>query len=282
MLEWKLMQPVSTYYKSPLTTLKTELRLRGYSKKTIDSYVYHNEKFQDFVNKSVLKVTTKDIKRYIKYLIEAGYNKNSINLAISALMFYFKKILRRRFHVPRLKKDSRLYLVLSKDEVKRIINSITNIKHKLLIEILYSTGLRVSECVNLKVLDFDFSRNIGYVRYGKGKKDRIFCIASKLKNSLTEYLKDRKSGYLFKTSSGHYSIRTAQLICKKYARLADVHKNVTPHTFRRSFATHLIEQGTSIFKVQKLLGHSYVSTTQRYISGAKTDVEDIINPLDEL
>ncbi len=273
---------LSFYNKTPLENLETELVLRGYSKKTIDSYLYYNKQFLKFIGKSPKYVLEKDIKTYIKSLIGLGLEKNTINLAISAILFYYKKIMHRKFFIPRLKKDKKLYPVLSKQEIRQILDIIKNKKHKLLIQALYSTGLRVSEIAKLKITDIDMERNVGYVRLGKGKKDRLFTLSNTFVESLQQYLKKHNSEYIFSTVKGRYSTRTIEIICKRYAKSAKIKKNVTPHTFRRSFATHLIEAGYSLLIVQKLLGHSDIKTTQSYIRGSKVPMQAIINPLDSI
>ncbi|MBN2423168.1 tyrosine-type recombinase/integrase [Candidatus Woesearchaeota archaeon] len=277
-------EPIYDYYKNPAETLKTELRLRGYSNETIETYVYHNKNFLSYINKSPRLVRASDIKNYIEYLIIKKLDKNSINLAISAILFYFRTLYKRRFNIKRLKKDHKLFPVLSREEIKLILSKIKNPKHKILVEALYSTGLRVSECIKLKIDDFDLNRCIGYAKQGKGKKDRLFILSGLLLKDINEYLAHRKSDsiYLFDTKGSHITRRAAESIVKRYSRLAEIKKNITPHTFRRSFATHLIENKVNIFTVQRLLGHSHVQTTMGYVKNSKVDIEEIKNPLDEL
>ncbi|MBN2368357.1 tyrosine-type recombinase/integrase [Candidatus Woesearchaeota archaeon] len=279
------MKRNSFYNKTPMENLETELVLRGYSKETIKSYIHYNRQFLDFISKSPKYVYERDIKDFVKNMIDLGLDKNTINLAISALLFYYKKIMHRKFYVPRLKKDKKMYPVLSEYEVMQIIESADNMKHKLLLKALYSTGLRVSEAAKLQMADIDFDRNIGYVRKGKGQKDRLFSLSYLLVEELKEFFEqeDKKAGYLFSSGNGpHYTSRTIQEICRKYTKKAGIQKNVTPHTFRRSFATHLIEDGCSIYDVQRLLGHANVHTTQEYIKQSKVPINKIENPLDRL
>ncbi len=277
-----IRSPISHYYSDPLKTIETELKLRGYSKKTIKAYLYYNEKFLGFVGKSPKYVKANDIKVYVEYLIDKGLEKDSINLAISAILFYYKKVMKRRFQIPRLKRDKKLMPVLSKEEVKKIIGCAQNPKHKLLLEVLYSTGLRVSECAKLRVSDFDLDRKLGKARSGKGGKDRYFILSDVMVDHLLEFIGGRNEGYVFRTRKGYYRNRTIQAVCSKYTKKADVSKNVTPHTFRRSFAVHLIEDGYSVFQVKILLGHQQISTTQRYLAQTKTELQKIRNPLDVL
>ena len=266
-------------HKTPMEKLEMELQLRGYSRQTAKAYVHHNQKFLFFIKKSPKNVLKSDIESYILSLLEKNKDKATINLAVSSLLFYYKNILKRNFHVKRLKQENKMHSVLSADETRQLIKAAKNIKHRLLLKLMYSTGLRVSEAVSLKKRDIDYERKIGYIRCGKGGKDRMFPLSNNLLKDLNEHLNNHTSEYLFDTKEGCYTIRTAQQICKLYSKKAGIRKNVTPHTLRRTFATHMIENNVDIYKVQKLLGHSNTSTTEGYIKYAKTNF-NIETPLD--
>lgn len=177
------------------------------------------------------------------------------------------------------KRPRRLPTCLTKEEVKMVIDAIKNPKQRLVVSLMYGAGLRVSEIVKLSSDDIDLDRLIGYVRSGKGNKDRMFIVPKLLVDELKNYLSNR---YLFMGNKGsHYSIRSVQEIIKRACKDCGITKNVHPHTFRHSFATHLIEEGNSIVVVQALLGHISVDTTMVYLHSAKSTI-NVKSPLDEI
>ena len=269
-----------------LDKLETELKIRGFSRRTIDSYLYHNKKFLDFVKKEPSNVDENDAKRYIAHLMSnQGFKPRSINLALSSLKFFYNEILRNvAFNAVKTQKpEKKLPTVLSKEEVKRLIGAVDNPKHRLLIEFLYSAGLRVSECVDLKADDLDLSEKIGKIKHGKGNKERYIILSDNLIQHLNDYLSKRKdrSAYIFSIGGRHITIRQAQKIVKEAAKKAGIKKRVFCHALRSSFATHLLEAGTDIRVIQELLGHSNLSTTQIYTRVAKNKLELIKSPLDD-
>jgi integrase/recombinase XerD len=147
--------------------------------------------------------------------------------------------------------------------------------------LLYSTGLRVSELVNLKVEDVNFADKSGWVRHGKGAKDRLFVLSENLANEVQEYLKGKENKYLF-SKEGPLTTRNIQKIIKGTKIRAGISKRVTPHTMRHSFATHLLEQGTDIRLIQTMLGHSSLSTTQVYTHVSSDQIKKVANPFDSL
>jgi len=170
---------------------------------------------------------------------------------------------------------------LTKDEVRSVIDSADNEKSRLIISLLYSSGLRVSELVNLKVSDLDFKENIGWVRKGKGNKDRLFTLSQNLVNDVKKYLEGRQHEYVF-SKSKPLTTRNIQKIIHGVKKRAGINKKVTPHTLRHSFATHLLESGVDIRKIQVLLGHSSLNTTQLYAHVSSEEIKKIANPLDSL
>ena len=275
-----------------LKKLETELKLRGFSKKTISAYIFHNQKFLDYIKKESGKVSEDDIKAYLAYLMsDKQLQPSSVNIAISALRFFYKDVLEKDIFnkIKTPKQDKKLPTVLTKDEVKSLIISTRNKKHRLLIEFLYASGLRVSEAVSMKTRDLDLNERIGLVRLGKGKKDRIIILSHKLVENIEKYLKKRKkkgykSSYLFnvKNPEKHLSIRQAQKIIKKSAENAGIQKRVFCHALRSSFATHLLDSGIDIRVIQELLGHSNIQTTQRYTKVSTEKIKQIKSPLDNL
>jgi len=253
-----------------MKTMMQELEVRGYSKETMKAYEFHNRSFLKLIHKSPREVTKNDIKDYVRMLIRKGYERATINLTISALKFYYKQVLSRTFQVERLRTQKKLFSVLSIGEVERLFASAKNEKHMILLKFLYYTYARLSEVINLKCSDIDFERSQIHIKSGKGRKDRLITISPEYHLELKEYVSTSEpESYVFSTMNGKYSKRSIQKICSTYAKKADISKNITPHTLRRTFATHLIEKNIHIYKLSKLMGHSSTNTTEGYLSYAK-------------
>lgn len=260
------------------TQIIEECKLRGYSQKTIDSYVYHVGKFlasQESPRKYMLSQINKE---------KANETIRSIGFAIK---FYFN-ILKKSApemediinSIPNTKREEKLPVVLAKEEIQKMIFSTKNLNHRLIIQIGYAAGLRVSEIVNLQWNDLDFHRDTIHIKNAKGKKDRIVMLSHKVKEAL-QSLGNERTGIVFKTNRhGKYTQRTIQKIIETAAKNAGIHKNISPHTLRHSFATHLLENGVDIRYIQHLLGHRRLQTTQIYTH--VTSSAKITSPLDTL
>ena len=207
-----------------------------------------------------------------------------------ALKFLFTQIYHKEWakeYLPTPKIAKTLPLVLSKDEVRDILEAIPNFKHRTLIMFIYATGARVSECVNIKVADIDSKRRQVNIREGKGLKQRYVPLSPLLLKTLRRYyLQYRPEHYLFKGSGGkgtHLGVTALREICLKARyRTPHIHKRFTPHTFRHSFATHLLEQGVNLLVIQRLMGHSDLSNTLKYLHVQQLAIEQVVNPLDNL
>ena len=265
-----------------LETLYMELRIRNYSRGTIKSYIYRNQKFLNFIEKSPTEVTSSDIKDYLKHLTNRGSGPSERRQIIAALRFYYSEVLHRKFfkNIKNPKMPQKLPIVLSREEVKRMINITKNPKHKLLIQLMYGCGLRVSEAVKIKIQDIDLDRKVLTVRSGKGNKDRQLPIPKSLIDDLRNSITLRK--YLFEGRKRHITQKSAYEIVKNASKKAKIIKNVSCHTLRHSFATHLLESGTNIRYIQELLGHSKLQTTQIYTKVSKSSLKKIKSPLDNL
>jgi integrase/recombinase XerD len=267
--------------------IKREGFRRGLSQKTILTYCYCVKQFLNQTNKEIKKIKKSDIKEYLYQLKEKGLSSNSLNVYLNALKFLLQEILGKSvlLNIRYSKRPKTLPVFLSKEEVRQLINAIENSKHKLMIELMYSADLRLSELVNLKVQDLELSKNYGWVRHGKRNKDRLFVIADRLKQNIKNHIKEddlKYFSYLFKGRKNHISQRTVQEIVKQAAKKAKINKNVHPHTLRHSFATHLIENNYSVYDVQSLLGHNSSETTMTYVHMANPKMINIISPYDKL
>ena len=267
--------------------LRNELKLRGFSERTIAAYVFHNQRFLEFVKKDASQVVEDDAKAYVGYLLSDKKQKaTSVNLAICALRFMYDKVMEKsvftRIQAPKMEK--KIPTVLTQEEIRRLLEMTKNFKHKLLIEMLYSSGLRVSEAVNLKVDNLELEEKMGTVRSGKGMKDRHIILSDKLCEHMSDYLSQRKieNEHVFGVKDRKMSIRQAQRIVKAAAARAGIRKNVFCHALRSSFATHLLEQGTDIRIIQELLGHANIATTERYTKVSREQLRKVKSPLDNL
>ncbi len=264
-----------------LQNLHSELRLRGFSPLTVRNYSFFVEKFLKHAKKDSVSLTSMDAKQYLSSLFETK-SKNTIMLAAAALKFFYVEILKKDFSEIKMpKKEKRLPSVLTPEEVRALIGSADTEKSRLIISLLYSSGLRVSELVNLKVSDINMQDGTGWVRRGKGGKDRLFVMSPTLALGLREYLEGREHQYIF-SKQKPLTTRNIQKIIKLTSARASIDKKVTPHTLRHSFATHLLEQGTDIRIIQSLLGHSSLSTTQVYTHVSTDQLKKVQNPFDTL
>ena len=259
--------------------LLTELKLRGYSEKTQKAYYKINKRFLQWTNKDPLQITIDDVKGYLASKV-SKYSPRTVNLTRSALYFYYNEVLEKNFRKIRTPKiQNELPIVLSKEEVRSLIESAGSQKSKLIIMSLYSSGLRVSELVNLKWKDLELDQNMAWVRSGKGSKDRVIILSKSL---VDELKKLPKNIFVFEGPKGSLSTRNIRKIVSLAAKRAGVSKKVSPHTLRHSFATHLLEGGTDIRMIQELLGHSNLQTTQIYTHISFEQKKRIKNPLDNL
>ena len=260
------------------------MKLRKFSPKTVKSYLYYITDLLKQSNKNPKTVNTDDIRGYLEYLADKNFAASTLNGAYSAFKLYFEKILYRHFfaNIPRAKCPKKLPETLTKEEVKKILGTIQNVKHKLLLGLMYSSGLRVSEVVNCKVKDLDFESKLMRVRQAKGAKDRMTILSEKMIVVLQRYLKNKKSDdYVFESDrGGKLTERTAQKIFCDALQKSGIKKPATCHSLRHSFATHLLESGTSIRYIQELLGHARLETTQIYTKVANTNLQTIKSPLD--
>lgn len=276
----------SQYYPSqdPIVKLKQEMKLRQFSQKTVKSYCHYITNCLQWSNKNARDINTDDIRRYLEKLADKGVSSSTLNTSYSALKFYFGNILCRKFFlsIPRAKKDKKLPSVLSKNEVHKMIELAVNPKHNCMLCLLYGSGLRVGELVHLRAWDIDLERSVLIVRNGKGSKDRYVCLPAKLRLILeTQKRIKQPEDFLFTNGrGGRLTEKTVQEVVKQSAERAGIQKNVSPHTLRHSFATHLLENGTDIRYIQELLGHAKLQTTQIYTHVASNNLAGIVSPLD--
>lgn len=265
------------------------LTLQGASKRTIDNYASQVKKLKDYYDgKPIAEIDDGEIRDYLFFLREElSYSLSAQNIAVSAIKRYLLSLTERTvnsFQLPRPTGLRSLPKTLDKEEIIAILNQNMNIKHKCLLYLLYSTGMRCGEILNLKVEDVVFDNNVIIVKHGKGGKDRIVTLSDKIKDLLWTYLKlHRPIIYFFEgPNGGKYSASSVQKIVKKVVDKAGIDKRVTPHMFRHSYATHLHDSGMDIRNIQVLLGHSSTKTTEIYTYISKKDISKLKSPLDDL
>lgn len=276
-------EPFSPVWREKLIT---ELCSRKYSPRTIASYLHYNRAFCRLIQKKPENVIQEDITMYLAFLDKKqNLSSSSMNLAISALKFFYHEVLKKNIaqeqHRPR--HDKRLPVVLSSSEINKLLDMEKNPKHRLLLMLTYSSGLRVSEVVALKKEHIDVSRKTILIHSGKGQRDRYTMLSDRVSKFIGDYCTIYNiEGWLFPgiPSQYHLSIRSAQNIFDKALHNAKIQKDVSIHSLRHTFATHLLENGTNIKYIQELLGHSSIKTTQRYTHVARRSLLRIKSPLD--
>jgi integrase/recombinase XerD len=268
--------------------VRKECKRRRYSEKTAQTYISCMKKFLDFTGKGLDKISKKDVRLFLEHLSESGRTGNTMNVYHMAIRFLFEEVLDKRMWIDihYSKVPEKIPVLLTKAEVRKLFTAIINPKHRLMIEVLYSTGLRVSEFLNLKVADLNITNNYGFVRHGKGGKDRFFIISEKLKENVIDLIQNEQlseESFLFTSNRNRkYSARSVQQILGKAARKSGIKKKINPHALRHSFATHLIENGYSVSEVQALLGHKSPDTTMIYVHMASPTLIKIKSPFDDL
>lgn len=270
-----------------LKKLEIELKIRGFTKATVKTYRIHNLDFIQFINKDIKNINFEDVKAYLAYLSEKEIKSSTTILKLSAIKFLFNKILKQNIindeiEYPNLPK--KIPDALTKEEVQKLLSKVTNFKHRLLLEFMYGSGLRVGECASFCVKDINFDYHTAKVVSGKGNKQRMIILSKDFASRLKLYLdmRENKSEYLFpsKNFDRPISVRMAQKIIYKAAEEAGFNKRVYCHILRSSFATHLLENDVDIRYIQELLGHSDLSTTQRYTKVNTEKLRQIKSPLD--
>jgi len=267
-----------------LYNMKREMLRRKLSPRTVKTYLFHVNKFLlKNKDKTPKQFSKKDIREYLYKMEEKDLSGSSLNVIHNALRFMMIDILHKACYlkIKYSKTPKKKPAYLTKNEIKKILEIIENLKHKLLVSLMYGAGLRVREVTRLKVEDFYFEEDIGWVRGGKGNKDRAFIIPITIKNELIKFMENKKY-WVFEGRKGPLTISSVQMIVKKAGIKAGIEKNVHPHIFRHSFTTHLLESGNDISSVQTLLGHVNPTTTLGYSHAIKPKLISTKSPLDNL
>jgi integrase/recombinase XerD len=273
-----------------IETFRRWLRSKRYSGNTIETYTDALRTFLLFyAEKPVTEIGNDDVIAFNNdYILERKLSAAYQNQVVNAVKLFFSTVENRKLDIEgihRPKKGKVLPNVLSKEEVKAILEAHSNIKHRAMLSLIYSCGLRRSELLNLKPADIDSNRKLVIIRGGKGKKDRIVPLSMKIIEMLREYYKANKPKiWLFEGQNPGqpYDERSLQQVLKQSIQKAGINKPVTLHWLRHSYATHLLENGTDIRYIQVLLGHNSTKTTEIYTHVSTRSLQNIVSPFDNL
>lgn len=265
------------------------MKLKAYSWQTQKLYKGHLKRFISFVDMDLDKVENDDIRKYILFIMENDkHSKSFIDQAVSVIKLLYKEVIPKdiiSINIPRPRKDNKLPSVLSQSEVLQILQATNNEKHRTILFLIYSAGLRVGEVVRLKPKDIESNRMLIKVNKGKGAKDRYTLLSNIALEQLRKYFKLYKpETWLFAGSKegDHITERTVQRIFEGCCTKAKINKEVSVHTLRHSFATHLLESGVDLRYIQELLGHASSKTTEIYTHVTQKNISEILSPLDKL
>jgi len=275
-----------------LKQAEEEMILKGMSRATRRTYLSELGRFMADIRQVPATDFTNDrLRKYLAWCLEKiGLSENTIHSRMNALKFFFEQVLKREkffYEIPRPKRPFLLPKLLNEDELGRLFTALENKKHKAILFTVYSSGLRVSEVVNLKIADIDSGRMQIHIRGAKGKKDRYVNLSPLLLDILREYIKTcqpKPKEYLFESdqTATAYPTRTVQQIFSNARAKSRILKEVGIHSLRHSFATHLLDKGTDIRYIKDLLGHFNIKTTERYLHVSKQQLVNIVSPLDDL
>ncbi len=278
--------------KKILPQVQQHLQLKAYSLSTRKTYLNELAQFlQTIKSTPATDFTPQRIMDYLQYCYSTlALSENTLHSRTNALKYYYEKVLGREkffWEIPRAKKPFQLPNVLGEREITALFNALTNLKHKAILFTAYSSGLRVSEVVSLKLADIDSGRMQIKIESAKGKKDRMVNLSPVLLDILRQYLKKANPqpvNYLFESEiiGEPYSSRSAQKVFQRAKEKAGIAKEVSFHSLRHSFATHLLEKGIDIRYIKDILGHFSIKTTQRYTHVKKEQLIQITSPLDDL
>ena len=285
-ITWFRKRQLPTNYRVCPDSYLDKLELRKYANNTVKTYVTSFETFINYyISKDLVAINESDVRKYILKLVQLDKSNSYINSAINSIKFYYESVLgmpNRFYEIERPRKEKKLPKVLSKEDVLSVIANTNNLKHKCIVSLLYSSGIRRNELVNLKITDIDSKRMLIRIEAAKGNKDRYTLLSHSLLEDLREYYKQYKpEKYIVEGMYGkQYSGQSIGKIVVNAAEKAGIKISVTPHMLRHSFATHLLEAGVDLRQIQVLLGHSSSKTTEIYTHVATTTFKKIKNPLD--
>jgi integrase/recombinase XerD len=266
-----------------------DLRIRNYAPTTVACYIRSVAEFAQHFNKPPDQLGPEEIRAWQLFLLKEKRVKLSTYIqAVCALRFFYQNTLHRRIEIDRIplpRYEKKLPVILSKAEVKALLEAPKNLKHRAMLATMYGAGLRVSEVAHMKVCNLDRERHVIWVRGGKGHKDRQVMLAEPLRDLLAAYWRwKRPTNWLFPGRNPDSPIATNSVFraCEKAAQKAGISKPIHPHSLRHAFATHLLDEGVNLLVIQTLLGHAHLKTTARYLHLSDSVVRSTRSPLETL
>jgi integrase/recombinase XerD len=266
-----------------------DLRIRNYAPRTVEAYIRWVAEFSKHFHRPPDQLGPEEIRCWQLHLLEEKQVKQATYIqAVCALRFFYRNTLNRKIEMDRIplpKYEQKLPVILSKEEVKALLEAPRNLGHRAILATMYGAGLRISEAAHLKVTDLDRERKVIWVRGGKGRKDRQVMLAEPLREVLVAYWRwKRPTDWLFPGRKPGCPITRGSVFetCQKAARRAGIAKRVHPHSLRHAFATHLLEDGVNLLVIQALLGHKNLRTTARYLHVADSTIRGARSPLELL
>ena len=260
------------------------LKLRKYSQKTIKSYVLYIKQYLTFSKNNGIKNKKEAIEKFLLEKVDSEKSSQTINLALNSIKFLYREVLKdtEKIDLKFAKRSKKLPVVLTKDEINKILGNIENRKYRVSIALAYAGGLRISEVQNLKVKDVNLDEDVIHIKEAKGKKDRITTFSKKLKIDIQNIVAGKNmDDFIFDSShGGKLTTRSFQKVFENALKKSKIQKDATFHSLRHSFATHLLENGTDVRYVQELLGHSNIRTTQIYTKVTNPALRKIKSPFD--
>jgi len=265
------------------------LTLRNYSENTLKAYLNGLNIFLEYLRSNQIhEKPSSQLEAFFHHCKkDLGYSYSMMKQLLASVSFLYEEVLKEEidfdFNI-KMKKPSRIPVVLSVQEVEKFLNSFSNLKHKAIFTLIYSAGLRIGELLNLKMEDIDSDRMQIRIHQGKGQKDRYSILSKKVLELLREYVKEyQPKEYLFEgQGGGKYSSSSIQALMRRHKKKCGITKKATPHTLRHSFATHLLDNGTDTRFIQELLGHKHISTTQIYTHVSSRSMKDVKSPVEDL
>lgn len=271
------------------TEMVKKMRLKGFSQKTVKAYMGHIRRLAQYYKTCVAALSSAQIEEYLlQQLNDGGRAASYINQCTAAFKFLYRDVLDSKevvVNLPRMKKERILPDILTKEEVFRIISGVKNPKHRAMLVVTYSAGLRVGETVRLTIKDIDSQRMLIHVGQGKGRKDRYSVLSKKALKVLRDYARlYRPKGWLFEGQNPgqHITKRSLQRVFEEACKHSGITKDVSIHGLRHAFCTHLLENGTDIRFIQEIVGHSSPKTTELYLHVSTRHIGCIQSPLDRM
>lgn len=279
----------SDQHRQAMRMMEQKLHLKGYSKNTIKTYLQGFKDFLEFYSSHhPIDLTEVEIRNYLLHLVEhKKVSPSTQNQSINSIKFFYEHVLKqpkKTYYLDRPLKERKLPVVMSEAEVMSLLSASSNLKHRTMLTLIYSAGLRKSELINMRIGDIDAARLTVFIRAGKGKKDRQSILAKSIIPLLEQYIQHYSPSYwLFEGASGEqYSAASLQKVFRQALSKTSIKKEVTLHSLRHSFATHLLENGTSTRYIQVLLGHESPMTTEIYTHVTSFAISKIKSPLDNI